>query len=274
MEDNVNESVKNLEVAEQEEIVESTVEQDETVEAVDTENSAEELTEEEEILEVEQEGEQKQNKEDNKFARLARRQAEKEAEKKIEKARQEGIQHGIKLGKIRGVIGKENPYTGEIINDEYDAQEYLDMYELDSQGKDPIKGYRDLQKEKALLEAEKQIQMNNEKQKKIWYENDTKDFIEKYSVKKLNELSKDMDFNLFANGKIGQEPLAKIYEDYSKLISKYEKKSVDTAKKLVANSIASPGKVDDGEPKEINWDTMSNEQFEKYIEKAKNGELR
>jgi len=273
MEDNLNESANNLEVADQEETVESTVEQEETVE---TTEEVVETTEEtqEETTEVEQEGEQKQNKEDNKFARLARIQAEKEAEKRIEKARQEGIEHGIKLGKVRSVIGKENPYTGEIINDEYDAQEYLDMFELDSQGKDPVKGYRDLQKEKARAEAEKQIQLDKEAKEKSWYENDTRDFVDKYSVEKLNDLSKDADFNLFASGKVGQVSLAQIYEDYTKLISKYEKKSVDTAKKLVANNIATPGKADDGETKGFDWANMPSAEFQKYLKKARDGELR
>ena len=277
MENELNESVNNLEVAEQEETVESTVEQEEKVENVEeTENKVEttEETEEEETTKNRQESEQKQNKEDNKFARLARIQAEKEAQIKIEKARQEGIEQGKKLGRIESFIGKQNPYTGETIKDEYDAQEYLDMFELDSKGEDPVKGYRDLQKEKARAEAKKQMELDKEAKQKQWYKDDTVDFVEKYSVEKLNELAKDADFNLFASGKLGQEPLAKIYEDYNKLISKYEKKSVDTAKKLVANNIATPGKADEGETKELNWNDMSNAEFEKYLEKAKNGELR
>lgn len=284
MEENeVIESVNNLEVADQEETVENTVEEVETSEEVtemeaNTEEIAEETAEEteetEETEEGEQEGEQKQNKEDNKFARLARIQAEKEAEKKIEQARKEALEQGIELGKIQSFIGKENPYTGEKINDEYDAQEYIEMFEIDLQGKDPVKGYRELQKEKARTEAKKQLKLDEETKKKIWYEDDTKDFVNRYSVEKLNELSKDTDFNLFAVGKVGQVPLAQIYEDYTKLISKYERKSVDTAKKLVANNIATPGKADDGEVQQLNWENMPKEQFEKYLEKAKNGELR
>lgn len=272
MEDNIDESVENLEVADQEETVESTVEQEETVETVNAETTEE--TKENEEEEVKQEGEQKQNKEDNKFARLARIQAEKEAEKKIEKARQEGIEQGIKLGKVRSYIGKENPYTGEIIHDEYDAQEYIYMYELDSQGKDPVKGYRELQKEKARSEAQRQIKLDEETKKKAWYENDTKDFVEKYSIDKLKELSNDSDFELFASGKLGQEPLAKIYEDYNSLISKYEKKSVQTAKQIVANNSTTPGGLKEGETKVLDFNNMSNEEFEKYFERARNGDLK
>ena len=91
-------------------------------------------------------------------------------------------------------------------------------------GKDPISGYRELQKQKYREEAEKKVKLDEEEKQKKWYEDDTKDFLDKYSQEKLQELSKDEDFNLFASGKIGKVPLANIYEDYQKLISKYQKK--------------------------------------------------
>ncbi len=69
-------------------------------------------------------------------------------------------------------------------------------------------------------------------------------------------------------------PLADIYEDYKKLISKYEKKSVETAKQIVANNSVTPGALEEGEAQEISWDSMTAEQFEKYIQKAKDGELK
>lgn len=274
MEDEVNESVENLEVADQEETVGSTV-----AEEVETaENTAEETTETAENTTEkkteENTEEEKQTEKDNKFARMARLRAEKEAEKKIEQARKEGIEQGKKLGKIESVFGKQNPYTGEIINDEYDAQEYFDMFDLDSAGKDPVKGYRELQKEKYRTEAKMQLELDEKAKQEKWYQDDTKEFIDKYSSEKLNELMKDEDFNVFASGKIGQVPLAKIYQDYTNLISKYEKKSVDTAKKLVANNVASPGKADEGENQDINWTNMSSAKFEEYLKKAKDGELR
>ena len=63
-------------------------------------------------------------------------------------------------------------------------------------------------------------------------------------------------------------------EDYQKLINKYEKKSVETAKQIVANNNVTPGAIEDSEPQEMDWNSMSNEQFEKYIQKAKDGELK
>jgi hypothetical protein len=275
MEEEVIESANNLEVADQEETVESTVddvvEAEETTEQSDVEDNAETT---EQTEEPQAETKEPQSDEDNSKFRLARIKAEKEAEKKIEQARKEAYEQGLKQGKVQLYIGKQNPYTGKEIKDDYDVQEYLDMYELDSKGQDPIDGYRELQKQRARDEAEKKIKADEEEKQKQWYADDTKDFVDKYSSKKLQELTKDEDFNLFASGKIGKVPLAQIYEDYQKLIGKYEKKSVETAKKLVANNSTTPGGIEETEVQELNWNSMSKEQFEKYLEKAKNGELK
>ena len=267
------ESANNLEVAEQEETVESTVETNAT-ESVE-EKEASETTDSEEVKQNEKEqDEAKQSKEDNKYARLARKQAEEEAKKKIEQARQEAYEQGLQQGKIQTYIGKQNPYTGEVIKDSYDVQEYLDMFELDAKGQDPVKGYRELQKEKARKEAEEKIKVEEKQKQDTWYKNDTKDFVDKYSTEKLQELTKDEDFALFANGKVGKIPLADIYADYQKLISKYEKKSVETAKQIVANNTTTPGAIEETDTQELDWNNMTTEQFEKNNQKAKNGELK
>lgn len=268
------ESEKNLEVADQEETVENTDNEEttETTEGNNPEGKVEEKEQEEN--ETEKSNSDKQSFEDNKYARLARKQAEEKAKQEIEKARKEAYEQGLAQGKVQSYIGRENPYTGQKINDEYDVQEYLDMYELDSKGQDPISGYRQLQKDKARQEAEAKIKAEEEQKQNKWYEDDTKDFVDKYSAEKLKELTKDEDFNLFASGKIGKVPLSNIYEDYQKFISKYEKKSVETAKQILANNTTTPGGVQEAEPHELNWESMSKEQFEKYLEKAKNGELR
>ncbi len=270
MDEEVIESANNLEVAGQEETVESTVDS----EVVENTEETQEQTTEQTAEETQAETKQAQSDEENSKYRQARIKAEREAEKKIEQARKEAYEQGLQQGKVQSYIGKQNPYTGETIKDDLDVQEYLDMYQLDTTGKDPISGYRELQKQKAREEAEKKIKADEEAKQKQWYEDDTKDFVEKYSTEKLQELTKDEDFNLFANGKVGKVPLAQIYEDYQKLIGKYEKKSVETAKQIVANNNATPGALEEGEPKELNWETMSKDQFEKYLEKAKNGELR
>lgn len=270
MEEEVNESVNNLEVAEQEEVVENTANETETTEQV-SEQDTEQVEEVEE--QEEQETEKQSNEENAKYASI-RRKAQEDAKKQIEQARKEAYEQGLNQGKVQSYIGRNNPYTGQIIKDEYDVQEYLDMYELDSKGEDPITGYRELQKDKARKEAEEKVKAEEQSKQEKWYQDDTKDFVEKYSAEKLQELGKDEDFNLFANGKIGKVPLAQIYEDYQKLINKYEKKSVETAKQIVANNSTTPGAIEDTEVQDLDWNSMSSEQFEKYIQKAKDGELK
>lgn len=269
-ENDVIESANNLEVADQEETVESTA----TNEVVENTEETQEQTTTETAEETQPETKETQSAEDNSKYRLARIKAEKEAEKKIEQARKEAYEQGLQQGKVQYYIGKQNPYTGETIKDDFDVQEYLEMNQLDNAGKDPISGYRELQKQKAREEAEKKIKADEEAKQKQWYEDDTKDFLNKYSSEKLQELTKNEDFNMFANGKVGKVPLAQIYEDYQKFISKYEKKSVETAKQIVANNSTTPGAIEETEPQVLDWNNMSNEQFEKYIQKAKDGELK
>jgi hypothetical protein len=269
-ENDVVESANNLEVAEQEETVESTA----TNEVVENTEETQEQTTTEIAEQTQAETKETQSAEDNSKYRLARIKAEKEAEKKIEQARKEAYEKGLQQGKVQSYIGKQNPYTGETIKDDFDVQEYLDMYQLDTSGKDPISGYRELQKQKAREEAEEKIKADEKNKQDKWYQEDTQNFVDKYSVEKLQELTKDPDFDLFANGKIGKVPLAQIYEDYQKLIGKYVKKSVETAKQIVANNSTTPGAIEETEPQVLDWNNMSNEQFEKYIQKAKDGELK
>ena len=154
MEEEVNESANNLEVAEQEETVENTVTETETTEHEGQEQD--EKVEEVEEKQEEQQTEKQSNEENAKYANI-RRKAQEEAQKQIEKVREEAYKQGLEQGKVQSYIGKQNPYTGKSIEDDYDVQEYLDMFELDRQGKDPVNDYRELQKDRARKEAEEKV---------------------------------------------------------------------------------------------------------------------
>ena len=58
---------------------------------------------------------------------------------------------------MESFIGKLNPYTNTVINDETDIQVYENMYALDKQGKDPVADY-------ASYVADKQRQELKEKE--------------------------------------------------------------------------------------------------------------
>ena len=67
-----------------------------------------------------------QSKEDNsKYANI-RRKAEEEAQKQIEKAKKEAYEQGLQQGKVQSYIGKQNPYTGKTIEDDYDVEQLAD----------------------------------------------------------------------------------------------------------------------------------------------------
>ena len=269
----VEEGEKELEVADQVEEVETPTEIEETEESQEEVIQEENVEEQEEKVQEEAE-EVKQSEEDNRAARLARIKAEKEAEERAEKIRKEAFELGKAQGQIASYVGKVNPYTGSEIKDEYDAKEYLDMFELESKGQDPVIGYRELQKERMREEAKKQIEVSEQERQRQWFEKDTRDFLEEYSQDKLDELMKDEDFKAFADGKVGQAPLADIYVSYKKFISKYQKKASETAKTLIANNVASPGKISEGDAEIEDWTTMSKDKFEKYVQKAMDGELK
>ena len=58
------------------------------------------------------------------------------------------------------------------------------------------------------------------------------------------------------------------------IVGEFKEEAIKTAKKIVANNQTSPGAIENQEAQELNWNNMSSEQFQKYLEKAKNGELR
>lgn len=271
----VNESEKNLEVAEQENSVESTEEVVDNVEN-NEEKSTEETTEkvEESTEKVEETTKAVQSKEDNRAAKNARIQAQKEANEKFEKIRKEAYEQGLKQGKIDTYIGKQNPYTNKVIKDAVDVEEYLTMYDLDSQGKNPIEDYNEMQKEKRRAEVKAQLEKEEKDKQEKFFEDDARNFIDEYGQEKLQELLKDKNFDKFSRGKIGNQSLTEIYSDYQELINTFNQKSVETAKTLIANNSSTPGAINSTESKEIDWTNMSSAEFAKYRQKAIDGELK
>lgn len=266
------ESENNLEVAEQEDVVESTT--DEVVEETTNDEDTKVESEQEETEVETSEDKPKQSQEDNSAARKARIQAQKEAEKLIEKARKEAYEKGLKEGQVKTYIGKTNPYTNQIIKDEVDVQEYLDMYEIDEKGGDPIKDYNEKIKQKTREEIKKQLENEKKQKEKEFFDNDVKEFIDKNPKVDINELFKNDKFKKFSKGKLGTQPLNEIYEDFVDIVGEFKNEAIKTAKKIVANNQSTPGAIENQEAQELNWDNMSSEQFQKYVEKAKNNELR
>jgi hypothetical protein len=162
--------------------------------------------------------------------------------KEIEQAKEEAYQKGI----MEATKGK-NKYTGKPIKDAHDVKEYLAMCEIEDKGGDPIVDYHEYQKEKARKDEQKTRELSEQQTKDAYVQKDREAFILANPDVDLPKLVMDEDFRMFSKGRVGNEPMTDIYNDYKTFTSKYSKTADETAKKtaqrLVANSKASPGSL-------------------------------
>lgn len=206
-----------------------------------------------------------QTKEQNSQNARRRREAERQAELKraTEEAREKAI--------IETLDGK-NPYTGEDMTDSADIKEYLTMREIEKNGGDPLSDFAKYHKKQ---EKERAEQEKAQKDKDAWIANDRADFIAKYPEVNIDELINDEDFIEYSDGKVGEIPLARIYEGYAKFTAKYEKKAKQIATQRVANKKASPGSLSSTNPSDSGFYTkeqvekMSTEEIKKDYDKVR-----
>lgn len=207
---------------------------------------------------------EKQSKEENSNYAQIRRKAEADAEAKVRAK----VNEAYEKGKLEAFVGRTNPYTNTIINDKTDIQVYENMYALDKAGKDPVADYagyiadKQRQDEKEKLEKQK-IQEEAEK--------DIADFTNKYPNINLTELLENETFKDYIEGK--RKSLTTLYENYKKMENSFRNKAVDVAKQTIANSQSTPGSLGSGSDVTVDYNSMSKEEFEKYIKRAKDGDL-
>lgn len=238
-------------------------EAEEVEEAEKTEETAEEK-------EVETKETKPKTEDDTKFA-IARRKAEKEYKAKLDSEIAKAYEKGQKEAEIKLFVGKVNPYTNEPIQDEFDVEEYKQMLEIESVGGDPLKDYTVKVKDKARKEAQEQLQKEAQKQQEEKNKQDIADFVEKYPDVDLSKMFKEPKFAKFINGKVGNQPLIEIYEDYKYILGEFEQEKIETAKKVIAKSNSTPGSLSNGQAKDFNYSNMSDEEFEKQVQKALKG---
>lgn len=262
-----NESEKELNVADST-VVDETTEEENSLEFTDTEeeenenpsstegdDSNEETSEtSEEDVESETEKRPQTSEENSKYA-AARRKAEKA---KYDKAYEEG--------RLSAYKGKINPYTNTKIEDLTDVEVYEDMYKIAEDGKDPLKDYAsytaDKRREEARIEKE-----NLEKESKAQQE--IEEFSKKYPDVNISSLLKDEMFLDYAEGK--NKTLVDTYESFSKFKRSFRNEGIKTAKKTIANSISTPGSLNQSSDNTPDYESMSREQFLKELEKVKEG---
>ena len=137
-------------------------------------------------------------------------------------------------------IGGLNPFTGEEVKDSADVEEYLLMRKIESEGGDPLS---DFSRHHKAQEKQRAAEAEQENARREWYANDRESFVKRYPDVDLNALVADQAFGMFAEGKVGEMPLAEIYESFTRLMSTYEKKAKNMAAQYYANSKASPGSL-------------------------------
>lgn len=262
-----NESEKELNVADST-VVDETTEEENSLEFTDTEeeenenpsstegdDSNEETSEtSEEDVESEIEKHPQTSEENSKYA-AARRKAEKA---KYDKAYEEG--------RLSAYKGKINPYTNTKIEDLTDVEVYEDMYKIAEDGKDPLKDYAsytaDKRREEARIEKEK-LEKESKAQQEI------EEFSKKYPDVNISSLLKDEMFLDYAEGK--NKTLVDTYESFSKFKRSFRNEGIKTAKKTIANSISTPGSLNQSSDNTPDYESMSREQFLKELEKVKEG---
>jgi len=214
----------------------------------------------------EEESSKRQSREDNRKYAEMRREKERQ-----EKERQEIERKAYRKGLIEAINGV-NPYTNKKIEDDFDVEEYMTMREIEKDGLDPVADYSAYLKKKKRLET---APPTSGVRSQEWLENDARQFLQKYPEVNLETLLDDKLFVKFSDGKLGNQTLARVYEDYTELM---ETLNAETDKKIrlaVARSKSSPGSVETGKKTEdstyYSWEQlqkMSTEEVDKNYDKV------
>lgn len=264
------ESEKELEVAETTNVEEvSTNTDNEEVEFTDSTNVGEEVDNTDDSAEESnndtssesdnqpEEAKKVQSKEDN--AKFAKERREREKHDKE-------IQEAYKKGRLDSLKGKLNPYTNTVINDEADIEMYEAMYKLESENKDPINDYAEYV---ANERREQRQRETRDREIQEQAQKDVEEFSKKYPKVNLTELLEDENFSDYIEGK--NKPLVVLYEGYQKLQNKFRTDSMNQARNAVANTISTPGSLNNQSVNVVDYNNMSREDFLKEVERVKNG---
>lgn len=149
----------------------------------------------------------------------------------VDKARQEA-----RVQAIVDAVGT-NPYTDKPIKDAADVEEYLLMRQIEREGKDPIADYPEYVKRQKAEEERAAAKARGDRETA---RKEVEEFRLAFPDVDLQELAKDTDFDDFARGAIGNEPLVSIYRRY---IALCERIAGDAAKKAQQRAVAEKAKA-------------------------------
>ena len=70
-----------------------------------------------------------------------------------------------------------------------------------------------------------------------------------------------------------QKSLTELYEGFNNFKNAFRNSAINVAKQTIANAQASPGSLKGDSDNTIDYASMSDAEFEKYIQRAKDGDL-
>lgn len=170
---------------------------------------------------------QKQTREDNAAARMARLAAERESKKKIEEAKAEARNEINARIVASGAI---NPYTNKPFESIDEFEEYgrkVKEAELKEEARKTGKTVEQLTQEKEDAEYIRKKRHEDAEAKKIgeekqrqsdFFRNDLISFVEKYPDVDVESLDNNPSFRRFCGSRYGKEPLTTLYEDFTSLV--------------------------------------------------------
>jgi hypothetical protein len=197
-------------------------------------------------------------------AKFAQAKREQKREQEIETAR---------VNAVIAATGGINPYTDEKITDKTDVDEYLTMKEIEKQGKDPHSDYHTFVKAKAKEQEQAQTQADKQQEQMA---KDHEEFAVKYPGVKFDDIITDKRFLSFANGKLGSNPLTKIYADFEELKNSLSKAAEIETKNQIAKGKASPGALSYANSQSLNKKVseMSDKEFDEYERLVEAGKIK
>lgn len=200
------------------------------------------------------------------------------AQQRREREQKEAVEAAKRAGRVEAIIeltNGKNPYTDEPMKDAEDVAIYEAMKDIADNGGDPLKDYASYQKKRA---AEKATAEKESAERARKANEDIANFQTQYPDVDLQALSGDADFNYFAAGHLGKEPLVDVYARYmafrNAVAGKARDEFKDEQSKIAARDAAAVGSLGSAEQAESEFytkeqmDKMSPSEMEKNWEKV------
>jgi hypothetical protein len=175
-------------------------------------------------------------------------------------------------GKVEALIGIKNQFTDEVIESEADARVFQKMLECEKAGFDPITEMYKFERQEIKKQAET---AKTQRSQEDWYKDDRAEFEKAHPDIEFDQLSGDKVFIEFAKNKLGKTPLNTIYEDFNYMNALIEKRLEIESKNRQSKQAAAVGSLS-APPTEgiVDFDNMSDEEFERYERRVRSGELK